>query len=209
MRSSDWSSDVCSSDLDEAGALRQLRQIHPPQTRRDLRDRLCPSEPLCRGAATRRPSEAGRGHRLCGHHGSRDRAEPALRGPRQRNAAEPREARSAAPPRTHRRRTGAPSKHDCRANRHSADGRREAKTQHPESGVCAGERWLACPPRPPPHGCPSLRARSLLPASSPPWISPPSGRSEEHTSELQSLMRISSAVFCLKKKKKTTTYIQQ
>src|SRR3546814_6999798 len=29
----------------------------------------------------------------------------------------------------------------------------------------------------------------------------PSGRSEEHTSELQSLMRISYAVFCLKKKK--------
>src|SRR3546814_5022125 len=41
-------------------------------------------------------------------------------------------------------------------------------------------------------------------------------RSEEHTSELQSLMRISYAVFCLKKKKKirlatdihTTTYIR-
>src|SRR3546814_2648258 len=30
-------------------------------------------------------------------------------------------------------------------------------------------------------------------------------RSEEHTSELQSLMRISYAVFCLKKKKKTET----
>src|SRR3546814_1860884 len=30
------------------------------------------------------------------------------------------------------------------------------------------------------------------------------GRSEEHTSELQSLMRISYAVFCLKKKKYTT-----
>src|SRR3546814_2934552 len=30
-------------------------------------------------------------------------------------------------------------------------------------------------------------------------------RSEEHTSELQSLMRISYAVFCLKKKIKTTT----
>src|SRR3546814_6049180 len=29
-------------------------------------------------------------------------------------------------------------------------------------------------------------------------------RSEEHTSELQSLMRISYAVFCLKKKKETT-----
>src|SRR3546814_3116217 len=32
-------------------------------------------------------------------------------------------------------------------------------------------------------------------------------RSEEHTSELQSLMRISYAVFCLKKKKKYTTPI--
>src|SRR3546814_5128271 len=31
--------------------------------------------------------------------------------------------------------------------------------------------------------------------------SPVQGRSEEHTSELQSLMRISYAVFCLKKKK--------
>src|SRR3546814_2055643 len=31
------------------------------------------------------------------------------------------------------------------------------------------------------------------------------GRSEEHTSELQSLMRISYAVFCLKKKKKNIT----
>src|SRR3546814_8484203 len=33
----------------------------------------------------------------------------------------------------------------------------------------------------------------------------PSVRSEEHTSELQSLMRISYAVFCLKKKKKHYT----
>src|SRR3546814_4750267 len=31
-------------------------------------------------------------------------------------------------------------------------------------------------------------------------------RSEEHTSELQSLMRISYAVFCLKKKKQITKY---
>src|SRR3546814_3250518 len=35
-------------------------------------------------------------------------------------------------------------------------------------------------------------------------IRPP--RSEEHTSELQSLMRISYAVFCLKKKKNNHTY---
>src|SRR3546814_9459736 len=36
-------------------------------------------------------------------------------------------------------------------------------------------------------------------------------RSEEHTSELQSLMRISYAVFCLKKKKSTeyNTYYEQ
>src|SRR3546814_6821524 len=32
-------------------------------------------------------------------------------------------------------------------------------------------------------------------------------RSEEHTSELQSLMRISYAVFCLKKKKNETAFI--
>src|SRR3546814_1219974 len=37
-----------------------------------------------------------------------------------------------------------------------------------------------------------------------PWgWSPYYGRSEEHTSELQSLMRISYAVFCLKQKKNT------
>src|SRR3546814_9479867 len=35
----------------------------------------------------------------------------------------------------------------------------------------------------------------------------PHARSEEHTSELQSLMRISYAVFCLKKNKKTTQKI--
>src|SRR3546814_7657375 len=34
----------------------------------------------------------------------------------------------------------------------------------------------------------------------------PGGRSEEHTSELQSLMRISYAVFCLKKKQHNHNY---
>src|SRR3546814_8103453 len=41
----------------------------------------------------------------------------------------------------------------------------------------------------------------LVPAGG--WYGPAELRSEEHTSELQSLMRISYAVFCLKKKKKT------
>src|SRR3546814_8368095 len=37
------------------------------------------------------------------------------------------------------------------------------------------------------------------------WKNEPHERSEEHTSELQSLMRISYAVFCLKKKNKKTS----
>src|SRR3546814_1320462 len=44
----------------------------------------------------------------------------------------------------------------------------------------------------PPAADPRLRRRQMA-----------AGRSEEHTSELQSLMRISYAVFCLKKKTKT------
>src|SRR3546814_6291088 len=39
--------------------------------------------------------------------------------------------------------------------------------------------------------------------------SDPGERSEEHTSELQSLMRISYAVFCLKKKKTTDNQVTQ
>src|SRR3546814_4963400 len=41
-----------------------------------------------------------------------------------------------------------------------------------------------------------------------PHRSPIAARSEEHTSELQSLMRISYAVFCLKKKKKKKNIVQ-
>src|SRR3546814_5883031 len=53
-----------------------------------------------------------------------------------------------------------------------------------------------------PHNCASIMTRiaclSSAFAKSP---EAPARRSEEHTSELQSLMRISYAVFCLKKKK--------
>src|SRR3546814_624935 len=50
-------------------------------------------------------------------------------------------------------------------------------------------------------------ARNAAPPRSGPTsvITGPAARSEEHTSELQSLMRISYAVFCLKKKKNTNT----
>src|SRR3546814_4049388 len=69
---------------------------------------------------------------------------------------------------------------------------------------------------PPPSSPPSARGHAsalrawlrrrggghwLLPA---PWREGRRGRSEEHTSELQSLMRISYAVFCLKKNIKIT-----
>src|SRR3546814_9775603 len=47
---------------------------------------------------------------------------------------------------------------------------------------------------------PSSMRRALTSGVRPSSASP--NRSEEHTSELQSLMRISYAVFCLKKKKK-------
>src|SRR3546814_8664767 len=47
----------------------------------------------------------------------------------------------------------------------------------------------------------------FCPALSSLWRKRASARSEEHTSELQSLMRISYAVFCLKKKK-TIKYTQ-
>src|SRR3546814_3436963 len=46
---------------------------------------------------------------------------------------------------------------------------------------------------------PGSQQRGVIEASQ-----PVDGRSEEHTSELQSLMRISYAVFCLKKKKQQT-----
>src|SRR3546814_5423234 len=58
--------------------------------------------------------------------------------------------------------------------------------------------WFArpqavCAIAPPPH-----QSRRIRPST--PSASAAKGRSEEHTSELQSLMRISYAVFCLKKK---------
>src|SRR3546814_9457456 len=60
-------------------------------------------------------------------------------------------------------------------------------------------------PRPPGTPCPRERRRrraGLLARGSRPVRAAFSGRSEEHTSELQSLMRNSYAVFCLKKKQK-------
>src|SRR3546814_2002873 len=74
--------------------------------------------------------------------------------------------------------------------------RRPALSHLPEVRLRPGQLWPPCGrwaplDRLPCHQCSALRAAS---------------RSEEHTSELQSLMRISYAVFCLKKKKKEGQY---
>src|SRR3546814_2223287 len=78
----------------------------------------------------------------------------------------------------------------------------------------AGDRAAAAAPRTPDRA-PSAAASIAAAAPAPPMCcrsksrchAPPVAacRSEEHTSELQSLMRISYAVFCLKKKKETKT----
>src|SRR3546814_5246044 len=69
------------------------------------------------------------------------------------------------------------------------------------AGQIAGQRLDAGKPPPRFRAAPAARARAI---ASPKSATEKSGRSEEHTSELQSLMRISYAVFCLKKKKKHT-----
>src|SRR3546814_2085902 len=74
-----------------------------------------------------------------------------------------------------------------RDSRRSGTGRKAA-------GDCRTAGRAGCLPR----SWERLQPRALAP----PPATAGGGRSEEHTSELQSLMRISYAVFCLKKKKK-------
>src|SRR3546814_4321036 len=62
------------------------------------------------------------------------------------------------------------------------------------------------PARPPPRR--QDKAQPSISSSSIPLPGRPI-RSEEHTSELQSLMRISYAVFCLKKKTSSTSKLNQ
>src|SRR3546814_5059313 len=52
--------------------------------------------------------------------------------------------------------------------------------------------------------CAGRETCAIEAAARSPTAAPAARRSEEHTSELQSLMRISYAVFCLKKKTHTT-----
>src|SRR3546814_6512765 len=71
------------------------------------------------------------------------------------------------------------------------------------SGIRRCRDFHAARPAPGPRA--SVRS-APPPRAAPISNRPPRIRSEEHTSELQSLMRISYAVFCLKKKKITKTF---
>src|SRR3546814_5857877 len=86
-----------------------------------------------------------------------------------------------------------------------------APSQAPSSAVSASgsvmfkatASWFNC--RAFNHGASErIRRVERIETFTPPVIQQPTTRSEEHTSELQSLMRISYAVFCLKKKKYET-----
>src|SRR3546814_6080180 len=72
------------------------------------------------------------------------------------------------------------------------------------------EAWLASRRSSPIGRAPSpdVRQRRSRPVREPGPVQT-AARSEEHTSELQSLMRISYAVFCLKKKKTNHKNIQE
>src|SRR3546814_7371180 len=80
--------------------------------------------------------------------------------------------------------------------------RQGAAQPHARFDRCSGGRsFWSCKTHP-------ARGYWRVGARSPPFdrcLGAAGGRSEEHTSELQSLMRISYAVFCLKKKKKPET----
>src|SRR3546814_7987261 len=78
---------------------------------------------------------------------------------------------------------------------HGVEGPREAKEIR-----WAERRFAQIGKREPCHPARLARHRQL--AAEQLQIGGRTGRSEEHTSELQSLMRITYAVFCLKKKKK-------
>src|SRR3546814_1569347 len=93
----------------------------------------------------------------------------------------------------HRRvpsRRGRKRDYHCRRQK-TGSGGRQSQCRHP--GKCACSKGF-------PGSCPrACRTRCRRAATEHRhWC-----RSEEHTSELQSLMRISYAVFCLKKKTKT------
>src|SRR3546814_8695529 len=109
---------------------------------------------------------------------------------------------SAPPRRTAPRRSR--SRPTASGSARAAEGMRAAAASPPAASDTARQASS-------PSACPRTHGRSASGTLSAPAgcgssaSSAPPQRSEEHTSELQSLMRISYAVFCLKKKKKNNT----
>src|SRR3546814_4474473 len=113
---------------------------------------------------------------------------------------------------------------DLLAARQGEKGRRPSRRHRPHRERCAPRRRIGDPIRQQrrrarqqergadrhPHlwPCRARTARARLYEDHQPGAGGALTRSEEHTSELQSLMRISYAVFCLKKKKTKTWKIQ-
>src|SRR3546814_4486724 len=149
MRISDWSSDVCSSDL-------------PPVSGGNLRnDALCGLAPVF--SSFRSSSSTAERIRIHGF------------------------LTSKAPPKT-----GAPATHRGRL-------REGAETYAKLAQIAGARSYLLLPST----VAPERRRLSSIRR----WLRILKVRSEEHTSELQSLMRISYAVFCLQKKNNTNMHI--
>src|SRR3546814_1975111 len=90
---------------------------------------------------------------------------------------------------------------DLQRQRNQDDGQSECASDHRREVITHCHWPAAC--RSSARACVQHRHDQVNCAGS--GGSPCPGRSEEHTSELQSLMRISYAVFCLKKKTTTNT----
>src|SRR3546814_1902847 len=212
MRISDWSSDVCSSDLRQRGA--EDRRGHREA------DQRVPAPPL--------PPLSARRPGLFGGADGYEGAARALRSARlQRRhvpglerdcGEEPRRHRCAGLRQCHlRRRRHAPPRHHREDSLRSLPAGSQSRKR---SGGCRIEMYRSLV-----TGCGAyLPAQIVTNAdlakridTTDEWIRQRTGihqrhvaadgeRSEEHTSELQSLMRISYAVFCLKKKNNTQHY---
>src|SRR3546814_2565373 len=189
MRISDWSSDVCSSDLGRGcggsgvGGYLPRRAGARPRLRRGQRLRYRHERGDERRRRLHRTAGHGRGPRLP----PRRTRRPAGAGRSRLHAAVRRPARGAGTVKPHLAMVAVLVRDYDEAIAWYRDALGFVLLEDTDRG--GGKRWV----RMAPAGNAAfslLLARAATPA-----------RSEEHTSELQSLMRISYAVFCLKKKK--------
>src|SRR3546814_7852722 len=221
MRISDWSSDVCSSDLAWRADLRGLQpELTGPDHRLGV---FAAAAAGCAGlhagdlGGARRP-EGPAGLQPVQRSGPDGRRRP-VGGDRRRSAL-PRAVAAAVAGRPDRAQLSARLSEDARratAGAAEQEGPRALgrggqpdrvkslkPLRHPvpeglQLGCCATQRFLE-PAKP---SAAPISTIAAITATMKPRMFSSNTRSEEHTSELQSLMRISYAVFCLKKKKNT------